>query len=103
LEKALVLSPDDSRVLKDALYVYRILGKYSTAKRYAEAIITQYSKDPEVLLDTGIAFFETGSKQTGIGISSHVRNGITSLGIAILNWVKCICPWGGLAQLKPLL
>jgi len=67
LEKALVLSPNDSRVLKDALYVYRYVGKYSSAKKYAEAIITQYPKDPEVLLDAGIAYYETGSKQTGIG------------------------------------
>ena len=67
LEKALTLSPNDNRVKKDALYIYRILGKYSTAKPYADAIIGIYNQDPEVLLDTGIVYFETGSKQTGIG------------------------------------
>ena len=67
MEKALTLSPDDDRVKKDALYVYRLLGKYSTAKPFADAIIGTYNQDSEVLLDTGIVYFETGSKQTGIG------------------------------------
>ena len=62
-------------------------------KKYAEAIITQYPKDPEVLLDAGIAYYETGSKQTGIGYLETCAERDNQLGHCDFELGRIICPW----------